>query len=297
MTPQLLQLSGIGNKDLLKKYSIETIENLPGVGQNQQDRNELPFVVKLKSNASLNGKTPLNCTFGQTPDDPCLIDYQNNPKTSFYSSNLILQGAIRSTEPIVKKFPDTSFIFLATRFTGFRQYFAQTLFQYADGTYLTASINLAHNLSQLGTVEIQSTDAFDTPLIQLNHFKGQNEKIELNRLIQTIRFLRQLFSREPFAKYVDHEDLPGTNLQTDEQLTTYIKEYVWGHHACCTNKMGNTKTDPLAVVNSKGQVKGIENLRICDISIFPRLPSYYPLLSILIAAEKIADDIIKDWKR
>ena len=296
MTPQLLQLSGIGNEDLLNKYSIEKIQHLPGVGQNQQDRNELPFVLKLKSDASLNAKASQNCTFGQTPDDPCLIDFLINPKTSFYSFNLILQGGIHSTKPIVKKFPDTSFILLATRFTGFRKNFAQTLFQFADGTYLTASLNLAHNLSQLGTVEIQSTNAFDPPLIQLNHFKGPNQDIELNRIIQTIRFFRQLFSSEPFAQYVDYEDLPGTNLQTDEQLIKYIKEYVWGHHACCTSKMGNIETDPLAVVNSKGQVKGIENLRICDISIFPRIPSYYPVLSILMAAEKIADDIIKDRK-
>ncbi len=59
-----------------------------------------------------------------------------------------------------------------------------------------------------------------------------------------------------------------------------------GHHACCTSKMGDTKKDPLAVVNSKGQVKGIQNLRICDISIFPKSPSYYPVLSIATVCEK-----------
>jgi len=57
--------------------------------------------------------------------------------------------------------------------------------------------------------------------------------------------------------------------------------------------MGNLKTDPSAVVNSKGQVKNIKNLRICDISIFPIEPGYYPIVSILTACEKIADDIIK----
>jgi choline dehydrogenase len=96
-----------------------------------------------------------------------------------------------------------------------------------------------------------------------------------------------------FSKYVDYEDLPGSHLTTDEQLTEYLYQYVWGHHACCTNKMGNTETDPLAVVNSKGQVKGISNLRIADISIFPKIPGYFPVIPIAVAAEKIADDIIK----
>lgn len=61
--------------------------------------------------------------------------------------------------------------------------------------------------------------------------------------------------------------------------------------------MGNTDTDPFVVVNSKGQVKGIKNLRIADISIFPKIPGYFPMAPIAIAAEKIADEIIQEAER
>lgn len=158
------------------------------------------------------------------------------------------------------------------------------------------NINYARVLNNLGTIQIQSTNAFDVPLIQLNHFTGQTKQTELKKVIEHIRFLRQVLMANGFSKYIDYEDLPGSHLTTDEELSEYIQEYVWGHHACCTNKMGNTKNDPLAVVNSKGEVKGVKNLRVGDISIFPKIPGYFPTVTIAIACEKIADDIIQQAK-
>lgn len=165
------------------------------------------------------------------------------------------------------------------------------------GSYLSVNINFARTEDNLGTVRIQSTNAYDTPLIELNHFKGEHGQTEINKIIEHIRFLRKLFFETEFSKYVESEDLPGSHMITDEQLTKHIYEYVWGHHACCTNKMGNTEIDPLAVVNSKGQVKGVKNLRIADISIFPKIPGYFPMVPIAIAAEKIVDDVIKQARK
>ncbi|CAF4269970.1 unnamed protein product, partial [Adineta steineri] len=96
-----------------------------------------------------------------------------------------------------------------------------------------------------------------------------------------------------FSQYVEFEELPGSNVTSDEDLSDYIHKEVWGHHACCTNKMGDTENDPLAVVNSKGQVKGVKNLRIADISTWSKMPGYFPFLPVAIACEKIANDIIQ----
>lgn len=294
MSPQLLQLSGIGDKNILNKYNIDVIEDLPGVGQNQQDRYELPYVIKFKSNASLLGLNNPSCTFNLTSDDPCLIDYNNHPNASTYTSNLILLNLLYSTQPKVDNFPDTSMVFVPLRVDGIRQDWVQRALQYTPGEYLTVNINVARNLTRTGQVNIQSTNAFDQPLIEMKYFNDQHKQLYINRIIENIRFIRNtLFNNTLFSQYIDYEDLPGTNITTDQQLTEYIEKYIFGHHACCTNKMGNLKTDPSAVVNSKGQVKNIKNLRICDISIFPIEPGYYPIVSILTACEKIADDIIK----
>lgn len=257
----------------------------------------MSYIVKLKSNENLYGLTCPNCTFYKTTDDPCLIDYLNHPANSIYSSNLNFFGLFRSAQPIVRNNPDSVILIAPQRFTGIRENWVQTTAQYPLGTYLTFDIELGRNQNNLGNVYIQSTNAFDTPLIELKHFQSETGQTEVNQIIQHIRFLRQLLNDSQFSKYIDYEDLPGNQSQTDEQLSEYIHEYVWGHHACCTNKMGNTETDPLAVVNSNAQVKGINNLRICDISIFPKVPAYFPMELISVACEKIADDIIKQAKR
>ncbi|CAF0933230.1 unnamed protein product [Adineta steineri] len=259
MTPQLLQLSGIGDKDLLKKFGIPVIQDLPGVGINQQDRSEGVYVVKLKPNVDIAGIRSINCTYNATLDDPCLIDYIEHPQTAL--ANWVNESL-----------------------------------QYPVGAYLSVNINLAHVDNNLGSVRIQSTNAFDTPLIQLKHFSGPNKEIDLSRTIQSIRYLRTLLLNSSFSEYIDYEVLPGDQVQTDKQLSEFIYKYVWGHHACYTAKIGHTKTDPFAVLNSKAQVKGIKILRVCDISIFSKIIGYYPLIPIITACEKLADNIIKHAK-
>ncbi|CAF4188591.1 unnamed protein product, partial [Adineta steineri] len=199
MTPQLLQLSGIGDKDLLKKFGIPVIQDLPGVGINQQDRSEGVYVVKLKSNVDIAGIRSINCTYNATLDDPCLIDYIEHPQTAL--ANWVNESL-----------------------------------QCPVGAYLSVNLNLAHVDNNVGSVRIQSNNAFDTPLIQLKHFSGPNKEIDLSRTIQSIRYLRTLLLNSSFSEYIDYEELPGDQVQTDKQLSEFIYKYVWGHHACCTAK-------------------------------------------------------------
>lgn len=96
----------------------------------------------------------------------------------------------------------------------------------------------------------------------------------------------------PWLRSIISEAQPDSHLSTDAQLTECVRQCVWEHHACCTNKIGDLETDPMAVVNSRGQVEGMRDLRVADISIFPVIPSYFPVAPISIACERIADDII-----
>ncbi|CAF1319470.1 unnamed protein product [Didymodactylos carnosus] len=153
-----------------------------------------------------------------------------------------------------------------------------------------------HSPNTLGTVDIQSANPLDMPLIQMHRFADGSD--ELDRVVQNVRFIRKLLlkSGTKFANYVVSEDLPGANVTTDADIKKFIKQYVWGHHVCCTSQMGKANNKK-AVTNSKGQVFGVSHLRICDISIFPKDPGYFPFLPIYIASEKIAAEITKKWKK
>ncbi|CAF1467938.1 unnamed protein product, partial [Didymodactylos carnosus] len=284
-TPQLLQLSGIGDENKLAEHDIKTVQHLQGVGKNMQDRQEIPHILKMKQEVLIEN----GCTLGLTPDDPCLIKYYQTGN-SLYSRDGIVLGLLHSTYPKLSV-PDSLILLVPNRFIGFRQgwFDPQT-----PPIYITASILKAHSPNTLGSVEIQSNDPFDMPLIQLNRFADNSD--ELDRVVQDLQFSRKLLlnSKYNFSNYVLDEELPGSNITTDEDLKSYIRQNVWGHHACCTAKMGK-KNDKMAVLDSKGQVYNIANLRVVDISIFPKDMGYFPTLSIYIAAEKLADEIANKY--
>jgi choline dehydrogenase len=90
---------------------------------------------------------------------------------------------------------------------------------------------------------------------------------------------------------IKQETLPGAAVASDDQVRRFIKDNAWGHHASCTNAMGKPG-DPKAVVDSQFRVIGVENLRIVDASVFPRIPGFFIVTPIYMIAEKAADVIL-----
>jgi choline dehydrogenase len=86
---------------------------------------------------------------------------------------------------------------------------------------------------------------------------------------------------------VAREEYPGENVNTDDELKQYVMNNAWGHHASCTCKIG-AANDPMAVLDSNFMVRGVEGLRVVDASIFPKIPGFFIVSSIYIAAEKAA---------
>jgi choline dehydrogenase len=158
----------------------------------------------------------------------------------------------------------------------------------------------AHTRNTAGTVTLKSSDPLDTPLINFNYFdtgttEGGADKADLATLVQALRIARQALKN-----YNDYailggsaftEEAPGTNVTSDEALGQYIKDRAWGHHACCTNKIG-ADSDLKAVLDSNFRVRGTKGLRVVDASIFPKIPGIFIQAPIMIASEKAADVIL-----
>jgi choline dehydrogenase len=105
------------------------------------------------------------------------------------------------------------------------------------------------------------------------------------------------FARNIIQQYVEDtnqtatEIIPGPGYETEAELTEWVKDTSWGHHACCTAKIG-ADDDPMAVLDSKFRVRGTKGLRVVDASVFPSIPGYYIQTPIYMISEKAADVII-----
>ncbi len=94
---------------------------------------------------------------------------------------------------------------------------------------------------------------------------------------------------------IKQEEIPGPACATDDQLREFIMNEAWGHHASCTNKIGNDY-DPMAVLDSRFRVRKTQGLRVVDASVFPKIPGYFIVTAIYMISEKASDVIIEDAK-
>ncbi|KAF8850483.1 alcohol oxidase [Acephala macrosclerotiorum] len=280
-TVQLLKLSGIGPANELNSFGIPIISNLPGVGLNMQDRYEIPVNVKHGADFSvLNG-----CTFDNKPQDACLTKWQNNPyilaARGAYATNG-LAGAMVQRSNYASTTDIDLFIFGGlVDFTGYFPDWNDAAV--ADHKHWSWYTLKAHTRNQAGTVQLRSTDPLDTPIINFNYFDtgttaGGADQLDLDAMIQAVNQ-----SREALKTYADYdilggdafvEEEPGPSVQSTEDIGQYIKDRAWGHHASCTAAIG-ADDDPNAVLDSQFRVRGVQNLRVVDASVFPRIPGVF----------------------
>lgn len=297
-TPQLLKLSGIGPKEELQKFNISVVKDLPGVGTNLMDRYEVPVNVQhQKDFPILDG-----CTFDEKPHDECLKKWEDNPyilgQRGAYATN-----GLAATMAIHSDYASDSNIdlFIFGGPINFQGYFPGWAEQaVADHKHFSWYTLKAHTRNHAGTVQLQSADPFDQPLINFNYFdtgttSGGADDLDAGAIVQAINI-----SRHALSEYYNYDILggssfveqnPGTDVDGDADLEEYVKDVAWGHHASCTAPIG-ADDDPNAVLDSQFRVRGVQNLRVVDASVFPDIPGVFITAPIYIISEKAADVIL-----
>ncbi|KXN66319.1 FAD/NAD(P)-binding domain-containing protein [Conidiobolus coronatus NRRL 28638] len=277
-TPQLLMLSGVGDKDELKEMGIPVKVNSPGVGKNLQDRNELtineafPQVFDLLK----------DCKFKTTSDDPCMSEFKKSG-TGPYSFNGILTGTLARSN-ITKIDPDLFVLMAPIYFTGYQKGVAKAV--YDNKNFVTFLVMNSEIKNRAGTVKLRSKDPQDMPDINFNWFTDSPHE-DINALVTGIKRTRAVAAK----LNSDHtEYIPGSKVSTDEQIADYVQKTAWGHHAAGTCKIG-ANSDPMAVLDDQLRVRGVKNLRVADMSIWPDLPGYFPVLYMYIVGGIAADTI------
>jgi choline dehydrogenase len=291
-TPQLLKLSGIGPKAELKKHGIPVKVDLPGVGENLQDRYEVGVVARMKRDfALLEGATFKGPAPGQQPD-PMFKEWQEQGK-GVYTTNGAVLSVITKSAP-ERPLPDLFIFGLAGLFKGYYPKYSDAFIKHKN--YFTWAILKAHTNNCAGTVKLRSTDPLDTPDINFRYFsEGNDAKGEdLESVVEGVQFVRNMM--EGYKDLVAEEEVPGSKVQTREQLREFIKNEAWGHHASCTCKIG-ADNDPMAVLDGNFRVRGVKNLRVVDASAFPKIPGFFIVTPVYMISEKASDVILADAKK
>jgi len=285
-SPQLLKLSGIGRAEELRAHGIDVVVDLPGVGENLQDRYEVGVVSDL--NAPL--KLLKDCTYGGD-NDPCLRRYRYRWwNRGPYASNGGTISLVKRSKPELAD-PDLYIFGLPASFHGYYPGYSREITDLKDR--FSWVVLKAHTVNRAGRVTLRSADPQQTPEINFNYFDEGNDTLgeDLQAVVEGVKISREIMASSIAQPHVKKEVFPGEGFKTDQEIGEFVKNEAWGHHASCSNKMGSLD-DPLAVVDSKFRVFGTENLRVVDASIFPYIPGFFIVVPVYMISEKASDDII-----
>ncbi len=270
-SPQILQLSGLGPKALLRQHGIEVRRDSPGVGANLQDHLQIRTVFKVQGAKTLN--TLASSWWGKAM---IALEYalKRSGPMSMAPSQL---GAFTRSGPD-KVWPDL-------------EYHVQPLSLDAFGEPLhkfnafTASVcNL--NPTSRGTVQIRSADAAAAPAIAPNYLSTDEDR---RIAAESLRLTRRIVAQPALARYQPEEFKPGVQFQTDAELARLAGDIATTiFHPVGTCKMGRDD-DPMAVVDSHLRVRGVAGLRVIDASVMPTITSGNTNSPTLMIAERAAN--------
>jgi len=280
-TPQLLMLSGIGPADQLTALGINVEIPLEGVGRNLQDRYEIGLVHKASN--------PWACLRDArfAVDDPVYRDWLAG-RGMYISNGAAMAFALRSNPQ--RADPDLFVMALLTRFSGYFSDYSETIRNSRDD--LTFAILKAHTNNRGGTVTLKSSDPRDPPRVDFHYFEEGTDLggDDLAAVVEGIRRVRGITEKLQRSHLILSEDVPGAELQDDNQIRQFVREHAWGHHASCTCAIG--PQDAGGVLGSDFRVHGTTGLRVVDASVFPRIPGFFIACAVYMIGEKAADSIL-----
>ncbi|QLG49336.1 GMC family oxidoreductase [Natrinema halophilum] len=265
-SPQLLLLSGVGPADHLETHDIDVVEDLPGVGRNLQDH--------------LQAGVDYECTKPITLDDADslvnllkILLLKSGPLTS----NVGEAGGFATVSEDADT-PDVQFHFAPA-------HFVEHGFANPEGHGFSLNA-LRLRPDSRGRITLRSADPFDDPAIDPQYLTAEED---LEILLEGVKLVREILQAEPFDDYRGAELLPGSDVRSDAELTTHIRETAETlYHPVGTCKMGD---DEMAVVDDRLRVRGLDGIRVVDASILPTITSGNTDAPTTMIAEKAADYI------
>ncbi|BDU40933.1 GMC family oxidoreductase [Vibrio nigripulchritudo] len=255
ITPKLLMLSGVGEKEELETHGIECKADLPGIGKNLIDHPEVPVVGIA------------NGPYGYARQGKGWRMMRNGIQFKLFGSGPILSAGVeagafvnpndRTETPTIQAFCVPAV------------YLDRDILDTVDiDTYGLTVTTVVIKPKSRGWVKLASSNPEDMPLVSPNLL---SEKEDMDEMIAAQRFFVRAFQEGPLSQRIKQVAVPDPNDLTDEAIALHCQKTVkTNYHPSGTCKMG-ADDDPLAVLDAKLCVRGVEKLRVCDLSAMPNI--------------------------
>jgi choline dehydrogenase len=280
-SPQLLQLSGVGPKNLLQKHGIPVVNDLAGVGENLQDHLQIRLTFEctkpITTNDALNsfrGKASLALEWLLKRSGPLAVGINQG-------------GCFMRVLPNVNNTPDV-------------QFHVATLSADMAGGKVHPFSGFTFSVCQLrpesrGHIRIRSGNPLEAPEMQPNYLSTE---LDRQTTVAAVNAARAIAGSNAMLPYVKRELKPGPDARDDDALLEFARNTgATIFHPSGTCKMGDHINDPTAVVDSRLRVHGLQGLRVVDCSVMPTLVSGNTNGPVIMMAEKAVDMILVDSKK
>jgi choline dehydrogenase len=268
-TPQLLQLSGIGNASDLAALGIPVVADLPGVGENLQDH--LEAYIQHISTQPVSMSPALKLRNRPAIGLQWLLRRSGPAATNHFEAG----GFTRSNAEVA--YPNLMFHFLplAVRY---------------DGTKPTRGHGYQVHIGPMysdarGTVKIRSTDPHEHPALRFNYLTTAQDRREW---VEAVQVARHILGQPALAAFDGGEISPGPQVQTDDEVLDWVaRDAETAYHPSCTARMG---TDALSALDPLTMgVHGVTGLRVADAAAMPYVTNGNIYAPVMMLAEKAAD--------
>jgi choline dehydrogenase len=271
-SPQMLQVSGVGNADELKALGVDVVQSLPGVGENLQDHLEVYIQFACKQPVSM--APYLKWRYRPWIGFRWLFFRTGPGATNHFEAG----GFVRSNDDV--GYPNLMFHFLpiAVRYDGSAP---------AGGHGYQVHIGPMYSDAR-GSVKILSADPRLHPALRFNYLSTDQDRREW---VEAIRVARTILNQPAFSPFNGGELSPGPAVETDDEILGWVaRDGETALHPSCTCKMG---TDEMAVVDpTTMKVHGLEGLRVVDAAVMPYVTNGNIYAPVMMVAEKAADLIL-----
>ncbi|TNC64493.1 GMC family oxidoreductase [Rubellimicrobium roseum] len=275
ITPKLLMLSGVGPADHLREHGVQVLHDAPGVGQNLIDHPEVPII------ATANGKYGY---YGQGEGWRMIM---HGVHFKLFGTGVITSAGVEAgafVNPTNPEAPPTIQAFCVPIV-----YLDRDLLQVMKNTHGMTITTVVVKPRSRGWVKLRSNNPADKPIVSPNLLKDPED---LREMMEGQRFFLRVFQSDPLRSRIKEVKFPNPAQLDDESLANHCRRMVkTNYHPASTARMG-ADGDPMAVLDARMRVRGIEGLRVADMSACPNINAGNTTAPALMLGSRCADFVM-----